>query len=336
MRHGVARPDARSLRFTQANTDKGGQLPDREEHRDRPPPRRVVLRVRLVSLDGRKYQLYALHDPALGNDGEDDRARTSGHALVARDGSAGSALVSRPGFDRDLERLLRHRQRRLARPRGAPPAEPDLRRRRTGQRRAGRPGRRRDRTARAPHRDAGPRLRRDAGGREAHGGHVGRDVVRHHGASLRRRLALLPRQHPRRPRERGGRASGSTSPPRSCSPPPRTSCTRARSSPRRARRGSGATRSTDLSKPSGAYHEVWSRDAYQFGTALWADGRQGRRAPDRRLAVHHAAEGRRLVPAELRRHRQAGVDQPPARRGRAADRARAPDRARPTRRPTRT
>ncbi len=27
-----------------------------------------------------------------------------------------------------------------------------------------------------------------------------------------------------------------------------------------------------LSKPSGAYHEVWSRDAYQFGTALWADG----------------------------------------------------------------
>ena len=27
---------------------------------------------------GRQYQLYALHDPALGNDGEDDRARTVG------------------------------------------------------------------------------------------------------------------------------------------------------------------------------------------------------------------------------------------------------------------
>jgi glucoamylase len=28
----------------------------------------------------------------------------------------------------------------------------------------------------------------------------------------------------------------------------------------------------DLSSPSGAYHLVWSRDAYQFGTALWAMG----------------------------------------------------------------
>lgn len=28
----------------------------------------------------------------------------------------------------------------------------------------------------------------------------------------------------------------------------------------------------DLSFPSGAYHLVWSRDAYQFGTALWAEG----------------------------------------------------------------
>ncbi len=27
-----------------------------------------------------------------------------------------------------------------------------------------------------------------------------------------------------------------------------------------------------LSSPSGAYHLVWARDAYQFGTALWADG----------------------------------------------------------------
>jgi glucoamylase len=28
----------------------------------------------------------------------------------------------------------------------------------------------------------------------------------------------------------------------------------------------------DLSSPSGAYHLVWARDAYQFGTALWAIG----------------------------------------------------------------
>ena len=36
----------------------------------------------------------------------------------------------------------------------------------------------------------------------------------------------------------------------------------------------------DLSSPSGAYHLVWSRDAYQFGTALWA---MGDRAAARRM-----------------------------------------------------
>ncbi|MFC6344645.1 glycoside hydrolase family 15 protein, partial [Nocardioides hankookensis] len=36
----------------------------------------------------------------------------------------------------------------------------------------------------------------------------------------------------------------------------------------------------DLSSPSGAYHLVWSRDAYQFGSALWA---MGDRAAARRM-----------------------------------------------------
>jgi glucoamylase len=36
----------------------------------------------------------------------------------------------------------------------------------------------------------------------------------------------------------------------------------------------------DLASPSGAYHLVWSRDAYQFGTALWA---MGDRAAARRI-----------------------------------------------------
>jgi glucoamylase len=38
----------------------------------------------------------------------------------------------------------------------------------------------------------------------------------------------------------------------------------------------------DLSSPSGAYHLVWARDAYQFGTALWAMGDQ----PAARRIVH--------------------------------------------------
>ncbi len=68
------------------------------------------------------------------------------------------------------------------------------------------------------------------------------------------------------------RSSASTSPRRSSWPPARTRPTRARSSPARRCPGSGATRSrTSAARPS-AYHEVWSRDLYQIGTALYAMG----------------------------------------------------------------
>ena len=82
----------------------------------------------------------------------------------------------------------------------------------------------------------------------------------------------------------------------------------------------------DLSSPSGAYHLVWSRDALPVRHRALGDGRPGRGPADRALALRHAADGRRLVPAELRRLRHAGLGVAPARRGRAADRARAPRR----------
>ena len=59
----------------------------------------------------------------------------------------------------------------------------------------------------------------------------------------------------------------------------------------------------DLSSPSGAYHLVWSRDSYQFGTALWAMGDKAAARRIGRLALRRAAAARRLVPAELRRRR---------------------------------
>ena len=56
------------------------------------------MRVRLRSLDGHKYRLFALNDPALDNSGDNDRGSTVGHSLVATDTDSGisSTLVSRP------------------------------------------------------------------------------------------------------------------------------------------------------------------------------------------------------------------------------------------------
>ena len=49
----------------------------------------------------------------------------------------------------------------------------------------------------------------------------------------------------------------------------------------------------DLSSPSGAYHLVWSRDAYQFGTALWAMGDKAaaRRIVDWLFTVQQKPDG---------------------------------------------
>ena len=272
MRHGVARPDAGSLRFTQTNTDKGGRYRIVKSIVTDPRRDSVVLRVRLVSLDGRKYHLYALHDPALGNDGEDDRARTSGDALVARDGSTGSALVSRPGVRPHLQRLRRHGSDGWRDLEAHHRIEHDLRRRRAGQRRPGRPGRRRDRDGpvtaprRWPSASVGRRRSRSVRRRTSAGTSYATTA-----ASLRRRLARLPRPHQQRPRQRGRRQAASTSPPRWCSPPPRTSCTRARSSPR----------------PSAPW--VWGDEV---DGALEAVRRLPRGVVARRLPVRHRAVGR--------------------------------------------
>jgi glucoamylase len=65
------------------------------------PARATVLaRVRFTSKTGRKLKLYVLADPAPGDDGNDDRAATRGHDLVAWDDSAASAVAAAPGFTR--------------------------------------------------------------------------------------------------------------------------------------------------------------------------------------------------------------------------------------------
>ena len=82
----------------------------------------------------------------------------------------------------------------------------------------------------------------------------------------------------------------------------------------------------DLSSPSGAYHLVWSRDAYQFGTALWAMGDRAaaRRSVDWLFGVQQKPDGSFPQNSDVAGH--AGVVRAPARRGGAADRAGPPRR----------
>jgi glucoamylase len=271
MRLRTSRPDARSLRFTQVATDKGGRY--RLVTRTVTDPSRdaVTTQVRLRSLDGRAYRLYALVDPALGNDGSQDTARTTGHALVASNGSLGSALVSRPRFADTASGFAGAASdpwRRLEADHGLAGGATSA-----GPGNVVQAGRVSGVTGRAGHRAATLTLglggddsaaRRtatatsgasfaDTADRYDTGWHrylaglrqvpsSARAVRRQYLASALVLAAAEDKQHP-------GAFVASPSAP-----------------------WVWGDNIDGLSSPSGAYHEVWSRDAYEFGTALWADG----------------------------------------------------------------
>jgi glucoamylase len=94
----VERPDPRSLRFTQVNTDKQGRYELTEEYVTDPGHDSVTVRVNLESLDGGDYRLFALLDPALSNTGMDDRASKRGKGLLAFDSEVASYLLAKPAF----------------------------------------------------------------------------------------------------------------------------------------------------------------------------------------------------------------------------------------------
>ena len=58
----------------------------------------VLIKLRFASLDGRRYQLYLLYEPALGNNGNDNSGYTTHGALIARGNGLASALTARTGF----------------------------------------------------------------------------------------------------------------------------------------------------------------------------------------------------------------------------------------------
>jgi glucoamylase len=282
MRHRTGRPDARSLTFRQVNTDRQRRYRIVETFVTDPRRAALDVRIRFVSLDGGRYRLYALYDPSLANSGMDDRGGTSGHALVADDagGSVHSALVATPRFGATSTGYL-----------GTSDGWTDLQGDQTldhTYRQAGpgnivQTGRIPGVSGRAGHRSA--RLTLGFGTTRARALHVAHqaDSTRfattqhryqsgwHHwlgslrpvpasAAAVRRQylasaLVVAAAEDKRHP---GAFVASPTAP------------------------WVWGDEVPDLSSPSGAYHLVWARDAYQFGTALWA---MGDRAAARRI-VH--------------------------------------------------
>ena len=96
----VSRPDERSLRYTQVSTDKDGRYRLTEEVVTDPARSAVVVHATVESLDGGQHTLGVRYDPALGNGAAGDRTRSAKGALKAVDHKArvASTLVSSPAL----------------------------------------------------------------------------------------------------------------------------------------------------------------------------------------------------------------------------------------------
>ncbi len=96
----VTRPDEGSLRFTQVSTDKDGHYRVTEEVITDPARNALVLHIGVESLDGLPHSLQVRYAPALGNGTAGDRTHSNRHALRAVDHEAqvASTLVSSPAL----------------------------------------------------------------------------------------------------------------------------------------------------------------------------------------------------------------------------------------------
>jgi glucoamylase len=94
----VTRPDERSLRFTQVSTDKDGHYRLTEEIVTDPARSAVVIQATVESLDGGQHTLGVEYEPALGNGAAGDRTATTKRALKAvdQDAKVASTVMSSP------------------------------------------------------------------------------------------------------------------------------------------------------------------------------------------------------------------------------------------------
>jgi glucoamylase len=90
--------DPRSLTYRQVNTDLHGRWRLTKTYVTDPRASTVAVQVRFESLTGRKYQVYALADPSLSNDGTHDSGSCSPAQMLTSDGHMASAILAQPAL----------------------------------------------------------------------------------------------------------------------------------------------------------------------------------------------------------------------------------------------
>ncbi|MDT7725781.1 MAG: glucoamylase [Actinomycetota bacterium] len=94
----VRRTSDDGLTYEQTITDDQRRWSLRKTYVTDPARDSVLVSADFTSLTGKPYQLYAVLDPDLTNNGADDSSRTDGDALIARDGAMAAALAAKPAF----------------------------------------------------------------------------------------------------------------------------------------------------------------------------------------------------------------------------------------------
>jgi glucoamylase len=89
---------ARSPIYRQINTAKSGKYRITKTYVTDPDRSAVLVNVRFESLTGSPYDVYVLHDAALGLNANDDTGRSEGDALLATDDVLSSAVLASSGF----------------------------------------------------------------------------------------------------------------------------------------------------------------------------------------------------------------------------------------------
>ncbi|UMP05657.1 glycoside hydrolase family 15 protein [Amycolatopsis sp. EV170708-02-1] len=88
------------LTYEQTITDDRRRWKLRKTYVTDPARTSVLIDVDFVSLTGRPYQVYAVADPDLTNEGSDDSARSDGASAVSSDAKTAAALAAEPAFSR--------------------------------------------------------------------------------------------------------------------------------------------------------------------------------------------------------------------------------------------
>lgn len=94
----VERVGTDTLTYRQTITDDRGRWRLRKTYVTDPARASVSVSVDFDSLTGRPYELYAVLDPDLTNDGADDSARVDGTAMLAHDAKTAAAFAASPAF----------------------------------------------------------------------------------------------------------------------------------------------------------------------------------------------------------------------------------------------